>query len=50
MPDTMHGERRLQVSLEKAMDDHSTGITVVVCEQSINDKLSFVGKNLPVGC
>ena len=46
-------------SVEKAMDDHSAGITVVVCEQSISDKRSFPGRsescggkktNLPVGC
>ena len=49
MPDTMHEERRLQVSLEKAMDDHSTGITVVVCEPSISNFPSWE-KKLPVGC
>ena len=27
------------------MDDHSAGITVVVCEQSISDKLSFPGRS-----
>ena len=31
------------------MDDQSAGITVVVCEQSISDKLSFPGRSESCG-
>ena len=41
--------RLLATFLEKAMDDHSTGITVVVCEPSISNFPSWE-KKLPVGC